>query len=314
MTRTILHVDLNNFFASVACLFHPEAAQKPMAVCGDAAQRQGIVLSKNQLAKNCGVKTAETIWQAKAKISAANFQQLVWPLPVGDLLYVGKATQRRLANRAIFTIGDLARRDPHSLSLLLGKSGEALWRFANGRDSDPVVPPDGVSDIKSISNSTTSPRDLTCENDVKIIFFSLAECVAARLRKRGLKGRTLAISIRNEALDVIERQAKLPAATNRSDEIAQQALRLFGANWRWNCTIRSLGVQVSDLVPVDCHNQLSLFDVEHPEADLLESTIDKIRARFGAESIQRCVMLTDRQLSSFHSKEAPFPANKAERR
>lgn len=412
MARSILHVDLNNFFASVAVLSHPEAAHHPMAVCGDAAQRHGIVLSKNQLAKNCGVKTAETIWQAKTKcpelliippdfkqytyysrlakaiytqytdlvepfgideawldvtgsqhlfgtgaaiadairtklktelgltasvgvsfnkifaklgsdlkkpdatsiISEENFRQLIWPLPVGDLLYVGKATQRKLANRAIFTIGDLACRDPHALVLLLGKSGESLWQFANGLDTSPVAPSATHGPLKSISNSTTTPRDLHCNNDVKIVFYSLAESVAARLRKRALKGRTLSISIRTCDFDSIERQAKLPAATNCSETIAQHAIRLFAAHWRWQTSIRSLGIELSDLAPADGHDQLSLFQDVPSKINPLDAALDNIRARFGPDSIQRCIMLTDPQLSSFQAKEPPFSNKKADPR
>ena len=67
MTRTILHVDLNNFYASVECLYHPELRGKPVAVSGDVENRHGIILAKNQLAKAAGVKTGEAIWQAKGK-------------------------------------------------------------------------------------------------------------------------------------------------------------------------------------------------------------------------------------------------------
>lgn len=79
MARTILHVDLNNFYASVECLYHPELRGKPVAVSGDVENRHGIILAKNQLAKAAGVKTGETIWQAKEmprpRLSAAGLSQ-----------------------------------------------------------------------------------------------------------------------------------------------------------------------------------------------------------------------------------------------
>ena len=65
--RTILHSDLNNFYASVECLKNPALKNVPMAVCGDPAARHGIILSKNEPAKAAGVKTAEAIWQAREK-------------------------------------------------------------------------------------------------------------------------------------------------------------------------------------------------------------------------------------------------------
>ena len=67
MERTILHCDCNGFFASVECTLRPELKNVPMAVCGDPESRHGIILAKNERAKACGVKTAETIWQARRK-------------------------------------------------------------------------------------------------------------------------------------------------------------------------------------------------------------------------------------------------------
>lgn len=67
MDRAILHCDLNNFYASVECLYHPEYRNLPVAVCGDQEMRHGIVLAKNMIAKKIGIKTGEAIWQAKQK-------------------------------------------------------------------------------------------------------------------------------------------------------------------------------------------------------------------------------------------------------
>ena len=67
MDRTILHCDCNSYFASVECIGRPELKNVPMAVCGDPESRHGIILAKNELAKRYGIKTAETIWQAKKK-------------------------------------------------------------------------------------------------------------------------------------------------------------------------------------------------------------------------------------------------------
>ena len=63
--RTILHCDLNGFYASVECLLRPELREVPMAVCGDPKSRHGVILAKNELAKRAGVVTAQTIWQAQ---------------------------------------------------------------------------------------------------------------------------------------------------------------------------------------------------------------------------------------------------------
>ena len=399
--RTILHVDLNNFYASVECLYRPELAGKPVAVTGEVEQRHGIVLAKNMPAKRAGVKTGEAIWQARQKcpglvclppdykkylrfsrlaraiyadysdqieafgidenwldvtgstqvmgsgveiadtirrrlretlgitasvgvsfnkifaklgsdlhkpdattvITPDNFRQLVWPLPVGELLYVGHATERKLHNRAVLTIGDLARRDVHLLRLALGVWGETLHSFANGWDAAPVRSYGEEAYVKSVGNSTTTPRDLTCDEDVKLIVYVLAESVAARLRRHGLKCRTVAVHIRNNELYSIERQGKLTTPSHLSSDIAARALDIFRAGYRWERPIRSIGVRGADLVTADSLMQLDLFERDVAMLEELERCVDGLRKRFGPYCVQRGVMLTDTALSGFNPKD-----------
>lgn len=401
MQRTILHIDLNNFYASVECLYRPELRNKPVIVCGDAEARHGIVLAKNYPAKILGIKTGEAIWEAKMKcpevisvtanfrkyirfsrlarkifsdytdqiepfgideawidvsdsvrlygdgktiadqirqrfktelgltgsvgvsfnkifaklgsdmkkpdattvITEDNYKQLVWPLPVGELLYVGRSTRRKLQSRAMFTIGDLAKRDIKSLRLLLGVWGETLWHFANGLDSAPVRLYGEESIVKSVGNSTTTPRDLLNLDDVKLIIYVLAESVAARLRAHGLKCTTVSISVRDKELQSFEKQCKLGAPTFLSGDIASKAIELFTLSYSWNKPIRSLGVRGADLVTADGHIQIDLFDKDKTGLEILEKTMDGLRKRFGHYSIQRCAMLLDPKLSGFNPKD-----------
>ena len=401
MSRTILHVDLNSFYASVELIHRPELRDKPVAVCGDAEARHGIVLAKSEMAKKAGVKTGDVIWEARLKcpglvtlsadfhkylrfsrkaraiyadysdqiesfgidecfvdvtgsfklfgsgpdiadtirkrfreelgltasagvswnkifaklgsdmkkpdattvITKENFRDKVWPLPVGELLYVGRSTRQKLQNRGIYTIGDLANRDVHRLRLLLGVWGETLWAFANGLDSAPVRLNGEESIVKSVGNSTTTVRDLVNDTDVKLIIYVLAESVAARLRKHGLKCRTVAISVRNNDLYSFDRQGKLLIPSFLSDDIAGKAMELFKANYTWDKPIRSIGVRGADLVTANAHVQIDLFDGDNLEAETLEQTIDTIRKRFGHYSVQRCAMLLDRQLTGFNPKD-----------
>ena len=76
--RTILHVDLNNFYASVECLYRPEIRNFPVAVCGDPLNRHGIILAKNMLAKKMSVTTGEAIWQAKLKVPDLILYRLIF--------------------------------------------------------------------------------------------------------------------------------------------------------------------------------------------------------------------------------------------
>lgn len=113
------------------------------------------------------------------------FQRKAWCLPVSDLLYVGNATNKKLYSMGIRTIGDLAKSDETLLVRKLGKMGSILWDFANGYDESPVKLENTSAPVKSVGNSTTTPRDMETDEEVKIVLYILAESVAARLRENG---------------------------------------------------------------------------------------------------------------------------------
>ena len=395
--RTILHSDMNCFYASVEMLHHPELEGKPLAVGGDPEARHGIVLTANYIAKKCGVKTGMALWQAKqvcpeiifvpprmdlylrfssmareiyseytdkiepygidegwldvtesssikgdgmkiaqeiskrikyelgitvsigiswnkifAKLGSdykkpdaitqfhrGNYKEIVWGLPVSDLLYVGRQTNKKLKKLGIHTIGQLAQTDEKLLDSHFGKIGLVLWAFANGYDSDPVCTEGYEAPVKSIGNSTTTPRDLETDLDVWIILMALSESVSARLRKHGFKCNVVEISIRDNGLNSITRQMHISQPTNITDEIVKAAFELFKKHYRWEHPIRSLGVRGSDLVMEDIPVQLDLFDNQEKREKLerLDRAVDEIRRRFGYFSIQRAAMYQDKVLS-----------------
>ena len=128
------------------------------------------------------------------------FQRKAWCLPVSDLLYVGNATNKKLYSMGIRTIGDLAKSDETLLVRKLGKMGSILWAFANGYDESPVKLENTSAPVKSVGNSTTTPRDMETDEDVRIVLYILAESVAARLRENGFRCRTVEISVRDKEL------------------------------------------------------------------------------------------------------------------
>ena len=402
MERIILHSDCNSFYASVECLHHPEIREKPVAVGGDIEQRHGIILAKNQLAKQFHVSTGEAIWQAKQKcpelivlppnfplylrfsrlardiyldysnrvepfgldeawlditssenqkdkgertaheirkrireelgitvsigvsynkifaklgsdyrkpdavtmITKENYRQIAWPLPVSDLLYVGPATKRKLNGFGVHTIGELAQTPVEILRSKFGKIGDILWCFSNGLDSSPVADFQNQPVVKSIGNSTTAPRDLERDEDVKIILYVLADSVARRLREQGLKGRTIHISVRDNSLFSFTRQKTLGFYTNLTEEIAGEALSLFREHYQWKRPVRSIGISVSDLEAGTICSQTSLFcdEVKREKMERLDNTVDRLKARFGTFAVQPAVLLKDRKLSGFDPK------------
>jgi Nucleotidyltransferase/DNA polymerase involved in DNA repair len=153
------------------------------------------------------------------------FRELIWPLPVGDLLYVGRATEAKLRSRGIYTIGDLAKTNIKLLGLLFGKIGLVLHAFANGQDRSMVAPTEYESPIKSVGNSQTCPRDLIADTDVKIMLYALSESVGGQLMEMGMYASTVEFSFLDSDLkNYGSRQCKLPVPTNISGEIADAHL------------------------------------------------------------------------------------------
>ena len=236
---------------------------------------------------------------AITEITRENYRSIVWPLKASDLLYVGRSTERKLARFGIKTIGELANTDPGFLQSQLGKMGLVLHGFANGQDSSPVTKDGYLAPIKSIGNSTTTPRDLINDTDVKIILMALSESVSARLRKNGFVAGVVEISVRDNGLFSFTRQVKLRRPTNITNEIMQAAYGLFREHYNWEHPIRSLGVRGSSLVADTAPIQMDLFTDENRRLKMekLDKMTDEIRSRFGYFSIQRSFMKQDEKLS-----------------
>ena len=234
-------------------------------------------------------------------ISQSNFRELVWPLPCEDLLFVGRSTARTLHYYGIHTIGELATADEALLKRVLGKNGLTLHRFANGLDTAPVRHKDDADEVKSVGNSTTTVRDLKDEEDVKTVMRVLCESVARRLREQGLKGKTITISVRDNALSSFTRQCKMPACTDVSDELLHYAMQLFRENYEWERGIRSLGVSVNGF-DSDCYDQLDLDGTveRRDRQERLEQAVDRLRERFGNFCVQRAFQLERPELSGFN--------------
>ena len=247
------------------------------------------------------------------------FQRKAWCLPVSDLLYVGNATNKKLYSMGIRTIGDLAKSDETLLVRKLGKMGSILWAFANGYDESPVKLENTLAPVKSVGNSTTTPRDMETDEDVKIVLYILAESVAARLRENGFRCRTVEINVRDKELFHFSKQVKLQNASNITKEIAEAGYRLYKDNYRlpaddkelkssrpefFQKPLRSIGIRGTDLVTDYFWEQLDMFmDPQAREKQMkLDETVDIIRKRFGFYSVQRGLMYRDIILSACDAK------------
>lgn len=237
-------------------------------------------------------------------INKSNYKHMVWSLPAEDLLYVGSATKKKLNSLGIFTIGQIANTPVDILKKNLGKWGQMLHNFANGNDTSTVALYGETSPVKSIGNSTTSPRDLKDITDVKIIMGVLADSVARRMREQGLSCMLVSITVRDNSLCSFTRQKKLLSYTDITSEILSTGLALFKESYSWKKPIRSLGLSVSELTCKDSGTQLSLFEdnKKRLRQESLDKTTDALKNRFGNFIINPAVMLKDTTLSGFNPK------------
>ena len=388
--KSILHCDLNAFYASVEEVRNPELRKFPVAVCGNPENRHGIILAKNEKAKAFGVKTAETIWQAQKKcpelvlvrphhteyskysrivndiylrytdlvepfgideswldvtgtthlfgspehiadelravikketgltisvgvsftkafaklgsdykkpdattiITPENFKEIVWPLPVSDLLFVGKSAKRTFDRLGINTIGELAESSRATVSSILGKTGELIHDYANGKSDSPVQSAFAESDPKSIGRGITFPHDLTEISEIKTGIAILADDVAARLRKHGLRAFSVSLTVRDPNFKTTSRQKTLITPTHLEYDISKTCLELYNTYYAKRAMpVRMLTVTASSLVPdsISAHEQFSLFGEETDGAkhESIELAVDKIREKFGRDAMKK---------------------------
>ncbi len=398
--KDILHCDLNNFYASVEIRDDPSLADKPIAVCGSVEDRAGIVLAKNYLAKSYGIKTAETIYEAKAKcpnlvivpphmdkyvevskqvreiysrytdlvepfgmdecwlditgshylfgsneriafdikeavkretgltisvgvsftkvlaklgsdmkkpdaitvLSQSDYMDKIKNLAVGEMIGIGPATQKALAKCGIFTLGELSKADPGTLSRRLGKAGICIWRAVNGFDDSAVHELNYSREIKSVGNSTTLRFDLTDSEQVWQVMLSLAEQVTERMRRDGLCACGICISVKTNDLAYREYQARLDYPLRSPLALAKAGFRLFLERFDWHLPIRAVGIRGINLISSQEGRQYSIFcNHERLEKqEKLADVSDSLRSRFGKKIIYPARM--QNELYSAHKK------------
>ena len=211
-----------------------------------------------------------------------------WPLPVRDLFLVGAATERKLHMMGIRTIGDLAHADVVLLKKRLGKHGETIWHFANGRNADAVVPE--PAENKGYGNSTTTAQDVVTSEQAHQVLLSLCETVANRMRRDGKCGSCVSIHLRTNEFHHFSHQTMLCGATNITGALFEAACRVFDEAWDGVTPLRQLGVQVTRLSD-EPYQQFDLFSgltpVQYEKKLRLDETVDALRDKFGEDVIRR---------------------------
>ena len=391
--RIILHCDLNNFYASVECELNPSLKDQALAVSGNPEKRHGVVLAKNEIAKKMGIKTGDTVWEAREKcpdiifvpphfdlysrfskqvfdiyskytcyvepfgpdecwldvtgsvklfgsgeeianqirervkketgltisvgvsfnkvfakmgsdmkkpdavtvITRENFKEKLWNLPVSDMLMVGRKTTAKLNKLNVKTIGELARANDEMLDFHFGINGKKMKDNALGLDAEPVREYVKSRKVESVGHGMTAVRNLVSFEDVHTMLCYLADLVATRLRKYGMKGYGVHLDLRSSELTHKSKQCKLPFATQTGAEIVKACMKMCKEIWHEDYALRTISISVFDLVPDTFAEQTSLFEKEDKKKEKMEKAIDQIRKKFGKDKI----MLANMQCNDF---------------
>ena len=231
---------------------------------------------------------------ATTVISRANYKEIIYPLPVSDLIFVGKSAGQRLYNANIRTVGDLAKADDSFIEKMLGKTGLVLLEYARGEDNSPVMKAGYEREAKSIGKGLTFSRNLVGLSDIRKGLSVLCDYIAAKMREKGFKCTVVTVHIRDEQFKTISRQKHLDKPTYLAKEICDTAEELIIANWSMKKPIRMITVTGSGFVSSDIGGQMSLFeDIEEKKEENLERAIDKIRKAYGKDSIKKASIINN---------------------
>ncbi len=273
-------------------LFGGDAAAIADTIRARAAQELGLTLSVGVSFNKVFAKLGSDYRKPDATtvISRGDWQGIIWPLPVGSLLYAGPAAQRALGQYGIRTVGELAKAEPALPEHLLGKLGYQLWEYANGLDRSPVRPQHEKEPVKSVGNSCTFPENLTTREQVRRGTAMLCDSVAGRLRAQGLYCGAVQVGLKDAAFHSISRQKQLPASTHLMREILDAAMELITKAWKPPTPIRLINVTALALTDrLETYEQLDLLAPQRPgeaaRMERLESAIDRIRQKYGGQAI-----------------------------
>ena len=224
---------------------------------------------------------------ATTVISRDNFKSLIWPLPAADMLMVGRKTSDKLKRLNIFTIGDLAAASEELLVGHFGVNGKHLIMSARGEDKESVRKAHIAREIKSVGHGMTAVRDITTLEDGEALIFYLADLVATRMRKYKVKGSGVSVHVRFADLTGVSKQTTV-TPLNTSDKITEAAFGLYKT--LATKPVRTITVTVFNLSSEE-FVQTSMFDVVDTKSERLEKAIDKIRAKYGKNTINRAALI-----------------------
>lgn len=226
-------------------------------------------------------------------INKENFKNIVFPLEVSSLMYVGRHCADELRDLGIQTIGELANFRQDILQERLGKMGVLLHDYANGIDDTPVVKWGEQEDIKSVGNGMTFKRDLMEEEDIKTAVTSLSDTVSERMRRYGVKCTTISVQLKSSDFKVFSKQSAFKIPINTSGQIKLKSLELIKEIWESGTPIRSITITGTGLTNSEEQLQVSFFSEENASLKHtdINNAMDTIRSKYGHGAIKHASLI-----------------------
>ena len=217
----------------------------------------------------------------------SEIESKMWPLPVDDLLFIGKSSSKLLHSIGIDTIGELAHADPNLLSKYYKTRVDDLINSANGIDDSPVV--NDYGDNKSISISRTLLKDTNNIKELKSKFLKLSQEIGLRARNNHLYANTIAITLKTSSFKNISHQESLKVSTNNTMEIYEKVCELLRAVDKSE-PFRLVGIRLDNLTKTK-NNEISFF--EEDTGDEIQDIMDNINNKYKNSIIMPAIFYKD---------------------
>lgn len=222
---------------------------------------------------------------ATTVIMPSDVERIVYPQPLGNLLFAGAKSCSEFAKYGILTIGDLAKAEQSFVEKNFGKNGMLLYNYAGGKDIDSVKSIYESEDVKSIGNSYTFAHDLQGEEEIRHALVWLSDVVSTRMRKAGVKCSVVVVTVRDGNFRTVSRQVSVSCPTNHGGDLLKTGMELV-KKCGISQGVRMLGISGTGFVK-DGEEQISLFEtVNGKKSEKLDAAIDSVRARFGQKAIK----------------------------
>lgn len=220
---------------------------------------------------------------------AAQIEEKMWPLPIGELHMCGKSASRKLEQMGVRTIGDLAKSDRTVIESWLKSHGGMLWEFANGIDESTVKPI--REEVKGVGNSTTLASNVTTREGAIPVLKSLCESVSKRLKKKNFRANSICVEIKYADFHSVSHQKALVYSSNEIPDLLEAASELFDELWTGDA-IRLLGVRTTKLEDEDEPQQMNLFEFQkqvesNEKTKKINSAMELINHKYGDGAIKR---------------------------